>query len=99
MFLSGFGDMSDAEWIILSDSRFFESLITAITDSGSGIEQYGKFLIWHSDGTEDYLSILPDGNYVAYTYEFHPERIAVYISDFMNGESVEEIYCTDAIRL
>ena len=99
MFLSDFGDMSDAEWIILSDSRFFESLITAITDYGSGIEQYGKFLIWHSDGTEDYLSILPDGNYVAYTYEFHPERIAGYISDTMNGESVEETYCIDAIRL
>ena len=99
MFLSDFGDMSDAEWIILSDSRFFESLITAIADYGSGIEQYAKFLIWHSDGTEDYLSLLPDGNYVAYTYEFHPERIAGYISDTMNGESVEETYCTDAIRL
>ena len=99
MFFNDFGDMSDAEWIILSDSRFFESLITAITDYGSGVEQFGKFLIWHSDGTEDYLSILPDGNYVAYTYESHPERIAEYITDFMNGEEVVETYCIEAVRL
>ena len=75
----------DYETIVVTDSRILERLAPDLDSYGFG----GNVFVAYSDGSEDYSTLFPNGNYKAFLTELDASAITFWLEEYLMGSSLD----------
>lgn len=78
-------DPNDYSTIVVTDSRILEYLAPDLDSYGFG----GNVFVAYSDGSEDYSTLFPNGNYKAFLTELDASAITFYLKEYLVGISLD----------
>ena len=78
-------DPNDYNTIVVTDSRILERLVPDLDSCGFG----GNVFVAYSDGSEDYSTLFPNGNYKAFLTELDASAITFWLKEYLMGSSLD----------